>query len=201
MSKKTGSNSENTYKTSKKFLKAAREEFIKYGYAGASTERIVENSGMARGSLYYHYGNKQGIFREVYDQITKEFGERIITHIADEADSLKALKKSCCFFFEECKKQEIRVVMLIDGMTYIPYTKRIKILEKNMTFILRDLIVKIQKEGKLTDFNTHTIMMFVYGMIAECGRSLEYIENIDERIAAFSFGIDIALDKLAENKN
>ncbi|MBD5656787.1 MAG: TetR/AcrR family transcriptional regulator [Candidatus Eremiobacteraeota bacterium] len=46
-------------------LKAAREVFLERGYAGASTDAIVDRSGGSKESLYSHFGNKLGLFRAV----------------------------------------------------------------------------------------------------------------------------------------
>ena len=197
MSKNKGSNKENFEKTSKKFLEIARKEFIEYGYVQASTERIVEKSGMARGSLYYHYGNKEGIFRAVYQQVVEEFGERISDLLKDEKDPLIALKKGCRFFYEECRRKDVRVIMLIEGIANIPYFERLKILEKHMIIHIRTLIEAIQEQEMFKEFNGQVIMLFIYGMLAEAGRSIEYMGDIDENIKHFSDNIEIAIDKLA----
>jgi AcrR family transcriptional regulator len=60
MGKKHGPNKENLEATRRIFLNIARKEFSTRGYYNASTAAIVEESGMARGSLYYHFGDKKG---------------------------------------------------------------------------------------------------------------------------------------------
>ena len=82
MSKRPGKNKENLEETRRIFLEVAEKEFTEYGFAQASTSRIVEHSGMARGSLYYHFGDKNGLFKAVYE---KELQDALIT-ISDAMD-------------------------------------------------------------------------------------------------------------------
>ena len=201
MSKNKGSNQENFEKTSLKFLEIAKKEFIEYGYTNASTERIVQESGMARGSLYYHYGNKLGIFKAVYKDITDESAARIKIHLDKIKDPFEALKEGCRLFFEECKNPDIRVVMLTEGISHIPYKERIKILEENLIMLMRDLIEGVNNQGKFKDYDPSIILMFIYGIMAECGRSFEYfgqLDNVDERIALYNKNLVILLNKIAD---
>lgn len=69
MSKRPGPNKDNLEATRKIFMDIAKLEFCNHGYSDASTTRIVTKSGMARGSLYYHFGDKNGLFKAVYEEL------------------------------------------------------------------------------------------------------------------------------------
>lgn len=43
-------------------LDAALEEFAARGYAGARMEDIAQRAGVAKGTLYLHFGDKEGLF-------------------------------------------------------------------------------------------------------------------------------------------
>jgi AcrR family transcriptional regulator len=42
--------------------KACLEEFVRAGYSGASTNVMCKNAGIAKGSLFYYFGNKKDLF-------------------------------------------------------------------------------------------------------------------------------------------
>ncbi|MZD05573.1 TetR family transcriptional regulator [Streptomyces sp. SID5785] len=46
-------------------LRAAAEVFIEAGYAGAGINRILQRAGATAGSLYFHFGSKEGLARAV----------------------------------------------------------------------------------------------------------------------------------------
>jgi len=50
-------------------MKAAIEEFADYGLENASTNRIVKNSGIAKGSFYQYFEDKQDVFMHMLDMI------------------------------------------------------------------------------------------------------------------------------------
>lgn len=49
-------------KTRAVILKAAINEFSKNGYGGATVEKIVQRAKRNERSLYYHFGNKEGLY-------------------------------------------------------------------------------------------------------------------------------------------
>jgi AcrR family transcriptional regulator len=53
-------------------MNAAIEEFAEYGLENASTNRIVKNSGIAKGSFYQYFEDKQDVFMHLLDVIEKK---------------------------------------------------------------------------------------------------------------------------------
>jgi AcrR family transcriptional regulator len=53
-------------------MNAAIEEFAEYGLENASTNRIVKNSGIAKGSFYQYFEDKQDVFMHLLDVIEKQ---------------------------------------------------------------------------------------------------------------------------------
>lgn len=46
-----------------RILEAVLKEFATQGYDKASTNRIVQEAGIAKGMLFYYFKNKQELFR------------------------------------------------------------------------------------------------------------------------------------------
>ena len=44
-----------------RIFNAAVREFSEWGYAGASINTMVENLGIAKGSIFQYFGNKEGL--------------------------------------------------------------------------------------------------------------------------------------------
>lgn len=49
-------------------IDTATRLFAEKGYAETSTTEIAENAGVAHGTLFYHFKNKQGIIREIFSR-------------------------------------------------------------------------------------------------------------------------------------
>jgi AcrR family transcriptional regulator len=53
-------------------ISAAVDEFSQYGLENASTNRIVENSGISKGSFYQYFEDKQDVFRYLLTVLEQE---------------------------------------------------------------------------------------------------------------------------------
>lgn len=57
-----------------KLIEAAIDEFNEFGIENASYNRIIERSGMSKGSVYYNFDNKDALLAIVMEEI----GERVL---------------------------------------------------------------------------------------------------------------------------
>lgn len=64
---------------------AALAEFADQGYQAASLNRLVAQAGIAKGSLYQYFPNKEGIFRHIF-QFALNQVRRTLTTVKDETE-------------------------------------------------------------------------------------------------------------------
>ena len=64
-------------------LTAALTEFADQGYQGASLNRMVAQAGIAKGSLYQYFPNKEGIFQYIF-QYALKMVRRTLTTVKEE---------------------------------------------------------------------------------------------------------------------
>ena len=65
-------------------LAGATEEFARYGFAGARIDRIAQRVGLNVRMIYYHFGNKEGLYRGVLAAIYGEAAD-MLARVAAEA--------------------------------------------------------------------------------------------------------------------
>lgn len=53
-------------------MRAGISEFAQYGYINSSTNRIVKNSGISKGSLFQYFNNKEELYFYILDSISSE---------------------------------------------------------------------------------------------------------------------------------
>jgi AcrR family transcriptional regulator len=63
--------------TKRRLMKAAIDEFARYGLAGARVERIAENAAANKRSIYMHFGTKEELFDKVVGDTFLELAESI----------------------------------------------------------------------------------------------------------------------------
>jgi AcrR family transcriptional regulator len=66
---------EQSEQTRRLLLAVARQLFAERGYAGTSTEEIVQRAGVTRGALYHQFRDKEDLFRAVYEEVERELAE------------------------------------------------------------------------------------------------------------------------------
>lgn len=69
--------------TKRRIFDAATKVVGKYGYADASVARITEEAGVAQGTFYNHFENRQ----ELLDQLLPTIGIDMVNFIAERADA------------------------------------------------------------------------------------------------------------------
>lgn len=194
MAKKHGPNKENLEATRRIFLNIARKEFSHLGYYNASTAGIVAESGMARGSLYYHFGDKKGLFRAVYEELMIEMSAEIRTRVATAADPWDAFMKGCLCVLDLCTAQEIRRIV-IDVHTAITYEERHDILNRSLLLELSGLLAKVLEEGYFKGHDVKTLCLLIFGTISENARSFELAENVQEARATVGDAFIMLMEK------
>jgi len=89
-------------------VSAAIDEFYDYGYQKASIARIVEATGIARGSFYQYFENKQDIYRylilDVIGGRKHEYTRRFFKQQQTFADLLRELLAGGVVFFRDYPK-------------------------------------------------------------------------------------------------
>jgi AcrR family transcriptional regulator len=168
MPKKPGPNKENLESSHRAFLDAGREEFIKYGYVKSSTDRIVDSAGMARGSLYYHFKNKHGLFLAVYEEVCHEIREKIKTQTSSIKDPWNAFLEGCILYIDYCIKPQTRKI-LFDGYSVLSYEERMTVMEKTLIGTMQKAIKNLIELGYFKQQDYRSIAIIIFGMISEAG--------------------------------
>lgn len=81
-------------KTKKAIFNAAIKVFSIEGYDSATVEEIASEAGVAKGTLYYNFQGKEGIFKFVIDEGMKLIKNEVLDAIKDIDDPLEKLKIS-----------------------------------------------------------------------------------------------------------
>ncbi len=80
-----------------RILREATRLFAERGYGGASVREIVESAGVTKPVLYYHYGNKEGLFLEAVRLHMARLGQVMSDAVAGAGTVVERLE---CFLKE-----------------------------------------------------------------------------------------------------
>jgi AcrR family transcriptional regulator len=102
-----------------KILDAAVDEFSRHGFRQASVNRMVERIGIAKGSLFQYFGNKEGLFKVIFNYAVELVRQ-----------SLRQVKRetSSADFFERIKES------MLAGIRFIEHHPRVYRIYLKMIF-------------------------------------------------------------------
>jgi AcrR family transcriptional regulator len=82
--KKQLTNSEHRELSMAAVLAAAEFLFVTQGYNGTTTERIGKLAGLTKGSVYFYYGNKEGVLLELLNRVQANVLEPYVQLLQDK---------------------------------------------------------------------------------------------------------------------
>ena len=179
--------------TRRLYLDIAREEFAEHGYAEASTSRIVQKSGMARGSLYYHFGDKNGLFMAVFQDVLFGGHEMILERTSHIEDPWESVKKGAHIFLDLCMERTYRKIVLIESQAAINFKERFACHQKTLLGRFRELLPELLQRGYFPGHTQETILIFMFGILSEIGRAMDSSKDIEKARKTFGHAFDQTL--------
>jgi AcrR family transcriptional regulator len=83
--------------TRSRILRAATQEFARHGFAGARGERIAQRARSSERMVYYYFGSKEGLFREVLEAAYLALRQAEHSLSLDGLEPARALSHFCRF--------------------------------------------------------------------------------------------------------
>lgn len=184
-------------KTKNTIFKAAIKIFSSYGYTGATMDEIVNNAGVAKGSLYYHFKNKEELFNFIVDEGVNLIIEKVDESTRNIDNPLEKLEISARVQLKYAyeRKDLIKVIMSqlwgSEERNEIIRSK-VKILLDRATENLEDAMNKGYIEKRDSIFSSYSFlgMLFssaLYELLNE--NDNDYEENIEKFMINLKYGI------------
>lgn len=101
--------------TRSQLVAVGRRLFAAKGFAGTSTEEIVAEAGVTRGALYYHFKNKEDLFRAVVAEVEATINERLTAAAMGPGEPWAGLVDGCAAFLDACLDPATRRIALLDA--------------------------------------------------------------------------------------
>ena len=134
---------------------------------------------MARGSLYYHFGDKKGLFRAVYEELMEEMREDIRKKIGDKEDPWDSLMSGCLGCLDLLMQAQTRRI-IVDVHTALTYGERLEILQRTLLAELHDMLHKVFAAGYFKGHDPRALSILIFGFLSEGGRSFELANDVQK---------------------
>ncbi|MBI5904983.1 MAG: TetR/AcrR family transcriptional regulator [Deltaproteobacteria bacterium] len=97
---------------SRAILSTACRLFAAKGYANATTSEIAREAGVAEGTLYHHFGSKDGIFLTLFDETLDGFLSGIEELLARNLNGRETLRALSRFWYDYVSRHQERFLIL-----------------------------------------------------------------------------------------
>ncbi|MBK9313614.1 MAG: TetR/AcrR family transcriptional regulator [Acidobacteria bacterium] len=158
------------YGKSEAILRAAAKVFARSGYFNAKVSEVAKTAGVADGTVYLYFKNKDDLLTSIFNWAMEEFIASARKEMAEAADPREKLRRFAQLHFKLFERErDIAIVFQIElrhstkFMEQFSTTYLAEYLE-----ILRDII----EEGQLTgifrkQLNSKVVAKFLFGVMDE----------------------------------
>jgi AcrR family transcriptional regulator len=142
---------ERTAATRSRLLEAGRQLFAADGYAAVPTQAIVDAAGVTRGALYHQFGDKSGLFAEVYEDVERDLVTRISARIAaaEPVDQLAAMRTGARLFLAECSTPDVQRIVLIDAPAVLGWERWREVGMKYGLGVIEAMLAQAMADGAI----------------------------------------------------
>jgi AcrR family transcriptional regulator len=102
---------------------AAQILFARDGYDATSTETILQQSGISRGSLYHHFPDKKALFDAVLVRVHAEAVQITIRAARGSADGVEALRAGCLAWIKLARDPAVSRIVLVDAPAVVGWVR------------------------------------------------------------------------------
>lgn len=105
-----------------RILTAALDLFVERGFHNVSVHDVQKRANVSIGSIYNHFGGKEGIAKALYEHLMKEFEEMIEDVIAEERDNRERCNQIIRQLFEytETRRNIIAYMLHAKHREFLP---------------------------------------------------------------------------------
>ena len=170
-----------TAATQAALLEAGRDLFATHGYAAVSTQAIVDAAGVTRGALYHQFGDKAGLFAEVYEQVERDLVEAISARIAaaDPTDQLDAMRVGARLFLQECSAPGVQRIVLVDAPAVLGWQRWREVGEKYGLGVIEAMLAQAIASGAVPEQPLRPTAHVLLGALDEAALFVSRAENAD----------------------
>ncbi len=154
--------------------------FARYGYQGASIDRIAKAAGLTKGAIYYHFKDKEELLFAAVKNRVGQFERRVISDIGAVKDATAALRQVTEVCFEHATKSNHRrmiITLMVEAFgTNARLSAQFREMMRRFRAFLRSIIEVGQQQGVFrADVNAVTAAGVYAGAVM--GAEIEYYQD------------------------
>ncbi|MFI7121654.1 TetR/AcrR family transcriptional regulator [Amycolatopsis sp. NPDC049868] len=171
------SQTERSQSTQAALITAARTLFAEQGYAAVPADEIVRAAGVTRGALYHHFGDKQGLFRAVIEQIETGITEELQAVRASTDDPWAGALGVLSRFLDLCLRPEVVRIALTDAVSVLGWQEWRELENRYGLGMITEILESAAADGLLIDAPIPELAQLVLSACAEAALMIAHAED------------------------
>jgi len=155
--------------TRERLVQAAMDVFAARGYHGTTVDDIVAASESSKGSFYYYFPSKQGIFLELLSQLAKLVEDGVEAVIENERGALAKVEAALRVVLEVATAhRDLTKILLIEAAALGPEFEQSRLgIQRRFAELIQRHLDRAVADGAIPQQDTRTAAMAWIGAINE----------------------------------
>lgn len=146
---------------------AARQLFVRHGYAAVSTTEIARVAEVTRNALYYHFPTKEAVFRAVYQDVESQLAARVIPAAQHAPVGPAQLEAGFQTFLDGCLDPDVARISILEAPAALGFSQMREIDNHNYLDALRAGLRQAMDTGALPELPVDTLASMLIGALDE----------------------------------
>lgn len=166
-----------------RLLKTAEALFIEHGYEAVSVDRIVSAADVTKGAFYHHFGDKLGIFREVFAAIDQEMADLVRARAVTAHTPLGMIQLGVRSCFELCIQPRYGRFVYVIAPSVVGWTEWYETDNAISRAIVSEGIQNALELGELAPLSVASLTTLLMGLVQQ-GAAAVVASSTPQRTAA-----------------
>ena len=153
-----------------KLRRRARQLFATMGYANATMEDLVRTTGLTKGALYHHFGDKEGIFRAVVEDLESELADAVARTIETETDPWIRLEVACRAYLDVSFRPDVERILVLDAPSVLGWYEWCEIDKRYGVAMFDETLRRAMAAGAVAIQPTETLAQVLLGALNVAAR-------------------------------
>jgi AcrR family transcriptional regulator len=164
-------------------LKSATKLFAKKGFHSTPTSEVAKVAGVAEGTIFHHFRNKEGVLKQIFEEIVDIYIDGIESQRKEASDGLEAIENVISFHIRFIEERSEEVLVILRDLPFqlmeqsSPFRETVTDLIHRVLRIFKDCIDQGKKDGTIRDLPSEKMAFILHGMLIGLSRQ-EFLSPI-----------------------
>ena len=159
--------SENYDDIQRGILSAACGLFAKQGYMRASIAELADACKLSRGALYHYFESKEAILYAILDAHIREMIADVEAAMAGQSTTQDQFRAAIRAIVALNARSSNEQRVILNDLSFLGETEQtaIKALERQIVDVVTDLLIRLDKEGRIVKRTRKIYTMMLFGIL------------------------------------